>query len=246
MQNLISKSFDGPNGMHAVFFFRPNTADENTILATYKEDEYGFVNFKPAPGDAMIDAGGYVGSTAILYAQLYPEARIFCVEPLPENIEIIKKNIEVNKLGNRITLLENALWSVSGVLIPIFYRDKSTVGAVHKFVGSAFPNYHESVSKDASSAFSISLPHIMEQNKIDRVRLLKMDIEGSEYEALAGLPEIYLKKIQTMVGEYHNIHPESEEVPRSALYSLVAHFFVNQSKGEELKTWGSFLFERRT
>jgi FkbM family methyltransferase len=245
MQNLISKGFDGPNGVHAVFFFRPGIADENTILATYKEDEYGFVGFKPSPGEAMIDAGGYVGSTAILYAQLYPEARIFCVEPLPENIEIIKKNIETNHLEDRITLIQKALWSVSGASIPIFYRDQSTVGAVHKFVGSAFPNYHETVSKDSASALSISLPEIMELFKIARVRLLKMDIEGAEYEALGGCPESYLRQIQTMVGEYHNIHPGIEGVPRSALYSLVTHFFTNESKGAELVTWGSFLFESR-
>ncbi len=245
MQNLIPKGFDGPQGVHAVFFFRPNTADENTILATYKEDEYGFVNFKPGPGDAMIDAGGYVGSTAILYAQLYPEARIFCVEPLPENIDIIKKNIAVNYLEDRITLIQKALWDVSGVSIPIFYSDQSTVGAVHKFVGSAFPNYHETVSKEYAIAFSISLPYSMEEYNIKRIRLLKMDIEGAEYEALSGLPESYLAKIQTMVGEYHNISPGVEKVPRTLLYNLVCKKFDDRSKGAEVPTWGSFLFERK-
>ncbi len=245
MQNLISKGFDGPNGVSAVFFFRPGIADENTILATYKEDEYGFIDLKPDPGDAMIDAGGYVGSTAILYAQLYPESRIFCVEPLPENLEIIKKNIAVNHLENRITLIEKALWDVSGLEIPVFYRDQSSVGAVHKFVGSAFPNYHETVSKDSSLAFSISLPFIMEKYNIQRIRLLKMDIEGAEFKALAGLPESYLNRIRTMVGEYHNISPGVESVPRTLLFNYVCKQFNDVSKSPEVPTWGSFLFERK-
>jgi FkbM family methyltransferase len=245
MQNLVTESFSGPKGLNAVFSFRPNTADRNTILATYKEDEYDFKSMVPLDGDAMIDAGGYVGSTAILYAQLYPMARIFCVEPLPENLEIIRKNISQNKLWDRITLVEKALWSVSQKVIPIYYRDQSDVGAVHKFVGSAFPSYHETVSKDFASVETISLPDLIHAYKLGNIRVLKIDTEGAEYETLAGAPLDYLKRIQTIVGEYHNINPGKETVPRTALYSLVAHNFDNVSKGEEVPTWGSFLFERK-
>ncbi len=245
MQNLITEGFDGPNGLHAVFSFRPNTADRNTILATYKEDEYNFQSFPPLAGEDMIDAGGYVGSTAILYAQLYPEARIFCVEPLPENIEIIRKNIDQNHLEGRITLIERALWSNSTEKIKIHYRDNSDVGAVHRFVGSAFPAYHETVSPEGFEADSLSLAGLLALYKIEHVRLLKMDIEGAEYEALKALTVPDLVKIQTIVGEYHNINPATESVPRTLLHSLVYRNFDNVSKGAEVPTWGSFLFERK-
>jgi len=244
MQNLITKGFDGPKGLKAVFSFRPGTADENTILATYKEDEYGFVNFQPQAGDAMIDAGGYVGSTAILYAQLFPEARIFCLEPLPENVEIIRKNIEANHLGERIILIERALWGNSTDKIKVHYRDSSTVGAVHRFVGSAFPDYHETVSTETAEVQTISLDDIIRDQYIRNVRLLKMDIEGSEFEVLRGLSEENLLKIQTMVGEYHNVKRNDGSFARHALYELCKYRFANHSKGPDTDTWGPFLFER--
>ena len=246
MSDFAFKGFEGPGGLSAVFHYRLGTADENTILATYKEDEYNFVNTRPQPGDWMIDAGVYIGSTAILYAQLFPDAKVLCIEPLPENQELIRKNIDANKLTERITLIKGALWSTSEGKTKIFYRDASVVGSVHKFVGSAFPDYHETVSPDGAEAQNFTLADVMAVCAMKRVRLLKMDIEGAEYEVLKSVPISALEKIQTIVGEYHNITPGAEIYPRSKLYMLVGKMFEDCSKGVEVPTWGSFLFEKRT
>ena len=93
MYELKIVDFYGPKGVIAKFFVRADTADECTCQATYRSDEYKFVNYPPAPGQWYIDAGGYIGTTAILYAQLYPQAKIIVIEPMPENLEMIRKNI---------------------------------------------------------------------------------------------------------------------------------------------------------
>ncbi len=245
MQNLAFKGFEGPGDLHAVFNYRPGTADENTILATYKEDEYKFATLPPAPGDWMIDAGGYVGSTAILYAQLYPACRVLCIEPLPENVEIIRKNIDSNHLFDRIVLLERALWSTSVGEVKIYYRDASMVGKVHRFVGSAVKQYHETVSDEYAKVPTISLMDCMRSMNMERVRVLKMDIEGSEYVAVRTLTEDYQKKIETIVGEYHNIFPGVIGDPRTQLYQPLKNVFDDKSPGPEVKTWGAFLFVRK-
>ena len=246
MFDLKEKGYNGPKGLSASFLLRTDTADENTITATYTEDEYGFQNFPPGPGEGMIDAGGYVGSSAILYAQLYPQCPVVCVEPLPENIEIIKKNIERNGLKDRITLIEGALWGTSEGKTKIFYRDQSEVGKVHKFVGSAIKQYHETVSEDGFEAQNVSLIDCMVRLGVPRVRVLKMDVEGAEYEAFKGLTEEWQKGIQTIVGEYHNIFPGRVDDPRSQLFLPLKNIFEDRSISTELKTWGSFWFERRT
>jgi FkbM family methyltransferase len=245
MFDLKEKGYNGPKGVSASFVFRTDTADENTIQATYTEDEYGFQNLPPSPSEGMIDAGGYVGSTAILYAQLYPQTKVICIEPLPENAELIRKNIERNGLKDRITLIEGALWGTSEGKTKIFYRDSSTVGKVHKFVGSAIKQYHETVSEDGVEAQNVSLVDVMVRLGVPRVRVLKMDIEGAEYETLRALPEEWQKGIQTIVGEYHNIFPGEVGDPRTKLYELLKNVFEDRSTSFETKTWGSFLFERR-
>ena len=245
MFDLIEKGFNGPKGVSASFVFRKDTADENTINATYKEDEYGFQNLPPDSIEGMIDAGGYVGSTAILYSQLFPQTKVICIEPLPENNDLIRKNIERNGLKDRIILIEAALWGSSEGKTKIFYRDSSTVGKVHKFVGSAIKQYHETVSEDGVEVRNVTLIDCMVRLGTPRVRVLKMDIEGSEYEVLRNLPEEWQKGIQTIVGEYHNIFPGEVGDPRTKLYQMLKNVFEDRSQSTETKTWGSFWFERK-
>jgi FkbM family methyltransferase len=245
MQLLLEKDFVSKAGVAAHFFYRPANADECTIQATYRDDEYNLQNFKPNPGDLMIDAGGYIGTTAILYAQLYPEAKVVTLEPLPENVEILRKNIEANKLGDRITILPHALWGELGNKIKVYYRDDSKIGLAHKFVGSSFPKYHESVSKQFVEAEALTLDQVMRSMNFNNVRLLKMDIEGAEFNVLANTELGTLAKIQSMVGEYHDIEPENKENARLKLYLLVTGKFENRSPGEGKTPWGPFYFERR-
>lgn len=245
MQNLISKDFKGPNGLSAVFCFRPDTADENTINATFRDDEYQFRKYQPAAGESMIDAGGYIGTTAILYALLYPETRVITIEPLPENLEILRKNIEVNNLSDRITVVEKALFLHSDYVVGIYYRDDSPVGVAHKFVGTTAKKYTESVGSRFYNAITITLARIFEENQIGNVRLLKMDIEASEYQALFGVPDDVLNRIQTITGEYHNPDQTQIKDPRTTLFRLVERMFIDKSVGPETQFIGSFLFERK-
>jgi len=244
MQNLISKDFEGPKGTRAVFCFRPGNADECTIQATYRDDEYGFRNLPPGSGDCMIDAGGYIGSTAILYAQLYPDTKVVCIEPLPENAEIIRKNIEVNGLTDRIMFLERALTDTNEEEVEIYYRDESPVGVAHKFVGTSAKKYTESVGAQFVRVKTINLESILVKLLMKPVRVLKMDIEASEYKAFSKVPDHILDLIQTIVGEYHNPDQEMMKDPRTTLYNLVKKMFDDRSIGPENQFIGSFYFEK--
>jgi FkbM family methyltransferase len=194
----------------------------------------------------MIDAGGYIGTTAILYAQLYPQTKVICIEPLPENCNLIKKNIENNGLKDRIILIEKALFNTNGEKVDIYYRDDSPVGIAHKFVGSSSLVYTESVSARFFSAETISLAKIFSDYNIPAVRILKMDLECSEYKALEGVPGDVLKKIQTIKGEYHNPDKTKSQTPRTDLFNLVREYFDDRSKDPETPFIGAFEFERKT
>jgi len=246
MINLKSLGFNGPKGVTANFIIRDGTADECTCQATYRSDEYGFVRYQPGPGEWMIDAGGYIGTTAVLYAQLYPQTKVIVIEPLPENCELIKKNIENNGLKDRIILIEKALFNTTGEKVDIHYRDDSPVGIAHKFVGSQSVKYTESVGCKFYGAETITLEKIINDFKIEAVRLLKMDLECSEYKALENQPEYILKKIQTIKGEYHNPDKSLIKNPRTRLYKLVEKYFIDKSNEPETQFIGSFLFERRS
>ena len=243
MFDLKEKTFEGPNGVVANFYYRADCADENTIQATFSEDEYGFASKCPIDDEFLIDLGGYVGSTAILWAKLYPKSKVIVVEPLPENIDMIKKNVLRNNLVGQVIVYQNAISNVNGATVKTFYRDDSEVGITHRFVGSGYPQYHETVSQNFSLAETINLDKIFACEQIQACRVLKMDIEGAEYDTLKGCSYLNLSRIETIVGEYHNITPKTEEKPRSLLFSMTQNLFNDCSSETERNTWGSFLFE---
>jgi hypothetical protein len=51
----------------------------------------------------------------------------------------------------------------------------------------------------------ITLDELFEEHKIDRCDLVKMDIEGAEYETLYNASDDTLGKIGRIVGEYHHL-----------------------------------------
>jgi FkbM family methyltransferase len=242
---MITEGFNGPNKIHATFTYRKNTADRNTILATFSEDEYHFTKYPAGKGEFMFDVGGYLGSTAILYALLNPKAKVIVFEPIPENVELIRTNIAQNKLGSRIKLIGKALWGKSGQRVRIYYRDATEFGGVHRFVGTAFKNQQQADSQNYVDVETTALKDIVDQFDIKKIRLVKLDCEGAEYAILKGLPHHIFMKIQTMTGEFHNPEMGNGEHAREKLFLLTQGEFENQSTGADTDTIGSFLFERK-
>lgn len=50
---------------------------------------------------------------------------------------------------------------------------------------------------------SVTLASLLEREQLDRVDLLKLDIEGSEYEILESVPVAVLRRVRAVVMEYH-------------------------------------------
>lgn len=48
----------------------------------------------------IFDIGACEGESSIQYSRLMPNSRIYCFEPLPENIELIKNNFLKYKIKN--------------------------------------------------------------------------------------------------------------------------------------------------
>lgn len=73
---------------------------ENLIDKVY--DDYLPIFHKD---DVAVDIGAHIGSFAIHLAQKFPKLRIISVEPMAENLKILKKNIELNRVEKSIHVL---------------------------------------------------------------------------------------------------------------------------------------------
>jgi FkbM family methyltransferase len=141
-------------------------------------------------GDVVIDAGGCWGDATLYFAQ--DAAQVFCFECIPSNIAIIDKNIRLNPaLGSRISVIQKALWNRSGETL-VFKN--SGPGSRHASDGSGIDVETQTIDDFAAA------------NSLNSVDFIKMDIEGSELQALLGAERtIRTHRPKLAISIYHDI-----------------------------------------
>ena len=65
---------------------------------------------------------------------------------------------------------------------------------------------------------------IFKTHKIDKLRLLKIDCEGSEHEILRNTNPEFLKNIQSVRGEFHENKILTDEYDNESLYNYVSQY----------------------
>jgi len=153
--------------------------------------EYFFKAEKNAP--VILDCGANIGLATLFFKRIYPKARITCFEADPTTANILRKNIEQNQLKD-VTAYNLMLSNKTGE--QPFYIDADADGGLTM---SAYPkllsNSREILVQTGRLSDYIHGP----------VDLLKMDVEGAEFEVMADLKESgKISQVRNMIIEYHH------------------------------------------
>ncbi|USN53978.1 MAG: FkbM family methyltransferase [Candidatus Nomurabacteria bacterium] len=155
-----------------------------SIFSSFVQPQYQYNGTLIAakPGDVVIDAGACWGETAMYFAERVKEnGKVYSFEFLPENLEVMRKNLSLNpEYAKQITMVEKPVWSKSNE--PITCNNLGPGNKVITGVDEASTTYH-----------TISIDDFAEQNTLENVNFIKMDIEGSELEALKGAENVIKK-----------------------------------------------------
>lgn len=188
--NLDRAAFSTPGGHSVEFWIRPNTSDWNMCNASSGEhDEYGI---PIAESGFMLDIGASMGSVTIPLIADNPEAHIVAVEPLPENVALIRANLALNGFEDRCTVILGAA-SSGRAKVRIGYGEVTDPTLIHEFIGNEFA---PAGSREVR-AKPYSLRRLVPEGEIVFV---KIDCEGCEY-SLFNDPEI--SRIRLITGEVH-------------------------------------------
>jgi FkbM family methyltransferase len=141
----------------------------NYILEQYRYKDKIYAK----QGDYVIDGGACYGDTALYFADVVKDkGRVFSFEFVEENLKMFKKNIEANPDKKDIIKLTER---------PLYSDSLSEFSAAGTGPGCA-------LSRDKTDKLykTIAIDDFVQQNQIKRVDFIKLDIEGSEMDALKG------------------------------------------------------------
>ena len=181
-------------------------------LGTYEFDKQILFEKYVKPGMVVYDIGANAGFYTLLSAVLTGSTgKVFAFEPVPQNIFYIRKHLGLNKITNT-TVLEKAVSDKISKL---------------KFDLSSNPSMGHFSEQGAIEVETISLDEFTKQGN-PLPDLIKMDIEGAEFDALKGAIEILITKKPIIFLATHG-----EEVKKNCLELLKEMGYTIQIIGNE-------------
>lgn len=180
--------------MDLPFFFRPIGEDIALVRSIFGSQEYRLPwlkNFRPKLMKLILDCGAHIGCAAVYFANVYPTAQIYSIEPEESNFQILQYN---SIFYHKIHPIQSALW------------DKETFVHVRDIGGGtwAFVTL-ETKDIDENALRTITVSKLLRASGFDEIDLLKIDIEGAEKEVF-GAPNVdeWLSKVKVLVVELHD------------------------------------------
>lgn len=145
-------------------------SDLQSVLELAAGDCYQIANISWKP-DLVIDGGGNTGLFSLAATARWPDSKILCFEPMPENFDLIEMHVNVNGLTDRVEVYKRAL-AVDDGTAAFFLRDANQSSL------SEALDYRSKVEVKLRSL------HQIYAQQLDKNVLIKLDIEGAEFEIL--------------------------------------------------------------
>jgi FkbM family methyltransferase len=153
------------------------------------------------PGDAqsaeavkvIFDIGSNIGTTVLPFFYKFPQATIYAFEPDPHNFKRLSEHVALLGEGaKRVKLFNVAVTDIHNGSIPFY------IGTKDHWSSSILKR---SVTKDSVEVRTVNLDTVCSDEHIEKIDIMKMDIEGAEDLALDGFKK--LPYVTWFMGEMH-------------------------------------------
>jgi FkbM family methyltransferase len=142
----------------------------------YEQANFRFFAQHLKEGMTCLDIGAQFGLMSILFAK-YFDCIVFGFEPTPFTVGIFKKNVELNNMQSKITVIPKAISSKDGDCT--FYINDIEGANSNSLINYTQGNEHRTPYKVELT----SIDNFLAGKKID---FIKIDAEGEELEVLKG------------------------------------------------------------
>lgn len=195
-----------------VVYLRPGTTDQNVYDEIFVAREYDIDLGAPL---FIVDAGAHIGLSSVFFASKYPKATVIAIEPEPSNFAVLLRNV---KDYSNIKPIQAGLWSRKTHL---------------SIQDSNVATWSFRVSEDSSGSGipAVGIQDLITDFNMDRIDVLKIDIEGSEIEVLNN-SKAWIDAVKTLIIELHDrFRHGCTEALQKSFYS---HTYDKSRSGESI------------
>ena len=196
------------------YYLPVNQFDSSVFFTRYGIDK--LTTLDSVRNKHIIDAGGYVGDTALLFSS-YTDKNIHVFEASPSNMDIIRETIRLNHLDN-IVPVSKALGEKSGTA-RFSLGERNSCNSLVERPGYNYPDHIE--------VPVVTLDDYVRENDLE-IGLIKVDIEGGEQLLLRGAVEtirtqhpILLISIYHSANDFFEIKPMIEKMCGKYTFRIV-------------------------
>ncbi|MBN1451244.1 MAG: FkbM family methyltransferase [Anaerolineales bacterium] len=173
------------------FKVRVNTSDMLVIWEIWRAKVYDDVRIPIREGDVVVDMGAHIGAFAVRAARLAHRGQVYAYEASSKNCALLTENQQLNGLEN--LHIENSAVSNRRGQMPLY------TPADNSILGSLLHETSGFIEMVQATTFS----DIIADHAIEQIDLLKVDVEGAEFDILFACPDETLAITRRVVIEYH-------------------------------------------
>ncbi len=181
-------------------------------------------------GDCVFDVGANIGLSALFFHRECRRVHIYAFEPSPVTFECLRANIELH--GVDAHLFECGLARESGIAEFSFYPFNTVMSGFYADLNAdqnTFKSYMVNKGLSSQNADRLlgfffkkvtfpcrlrTLSEIVDEEHITQIGLLKVDVERSERDVLAGIRDEHWSLIRQLAIEVHDEAGSLDEITR--------------------------------
>jgi FkbM family methyltransferase len=212
-------------GSDASVALRLGTSDIRVFHEIFGLQEYSW-KFT-CPPRVIVDAGGYTGLSAAFFATRYPEAKIIAIEPDEQNFEMLALNTAQFK---NVHPVHAALWMESGSIRLSDPGEGSWAFRVEDTAAESTASAQVDESARPEGVRSVTVNEIITEFNLEKVDLLKIDVEGSEKEIFSD-SKSWISAVDAICIE---LHDRFKAGCSRSFFGAVEEFPIELRRGENV------------